>query len=237
MSGDLPQTRVVATPPKVAHYGASPLNGEYSDRSDVFFSPQRSWSTRGNLDVPITYCIGPMDEKTANFVAVMLSGYAKRVLESRYDDLFSTELGERAKRLDPATKYLIEGGLYAALAYGDGKFPDNQPWKKFVFEILKDAPSELSKRLINGVRDEAAGALMGAQGTPTTAALQSVLALEDEALAIMIRWGTEVSEADFTKLLALASGLSLPELQKLDRLNSAQRNAVLGVAAPARADG
>jgi hypothetical protein len=173
-----------------------------------------------------------MDQKNANFVAVVLSSYAKRVLETRYDELFKTELGERAKGLDPATKYLIEGGLYAALAYGDTKFPDDKPWKKFLFEVLKDAPSELSKRLINGVKAEAADHAPPANDKGDTSALQRVLAMDDEALAILMRWGADASEADFARIVATASELTLADMNKLDRLPASQRRSVLGVSAP-----
>lgn len=174
-----------------------------------------------------------MDQKSANFVAVVLSSYAKRVLESRYDELFRSELGERAKSLEPATKYLIEGGLYAALAYGDAKVPDDKPWKKFLFEVLKDAPSELSKRLINGVKVEAATHAAAASDSGDASALQRVLAMDDEALAILMRWGTEANETDFARIVAVASELTLADLEKLDRLPPSQRRSVLGIKAPA----
>lgn len=173
-----------------------------------------------------------MDQKSANFVAVVLSSYAKRVLESRYDELFRSALGERAKSLEPATKYLIEGGLYAALAYGDAKLPDDRPWKKFLLEILKDAPSELSKRLINGVKVEAAAHTSAAVDSGDASALQRVLAMDDEALAILMRWGAEANETDFARIVAVASELRLADLEKLDRLPPSQRRSVLGIKAP-----
>ncbi len=173
-----------------------------------------------------------MNEKSANFVAVVLSSYAKRILESRYDDLFKTELAARAKQLDPTTKYAIEAGLYAALAYGDQKFPGDKPWKKFLFEVVKDAPSEISKRLINGVKKEGATDAAAQGDQDDAVALRRVLSLDDESLAILMRWGAEATEADFARIVAKTSEFSPAEFARLDLLPPSQRRSILGVSAP-----
>src|SRR3989338_6068174 len=84
--------------------------------------------------------------------AMFASGYAKRLLETPYNHLMETEPVKQIKKFDRPTIYGIEAvlnGIVAYLSIQAGRFA-NTPVKEFLWQIAQDAPSEISKRLLDG---------------------------------------------------------------------------------------
>lgn len=94
-----------------------------------------------------------LDKKLLNNFAVIAASYAKRWMESCvYDRLFKTKYGEKIKRLDKKAAYGIEFGLNFLTSVLDQKISEDTALKKFIKEVGMDAASELSKRLLNGLK-------------------------------------------------------------------------------------
>lgn len=117
------------------------------------------------------------------------AGYAKRMLESQYNRLGQTQAGKRLRGLNYPTKLGIEVALNLASAslnaYED-KLP-GKAWKEFLMQLAEDAPSEISKRILNGdteiaaaVREagespEVVGAVLRSMAEMDTASLEALL--------------------------------------------------------------
>lgn len=96
-----------------------------------------------------------LNKKTLNGIAVFAAGYAKRWLEGNlYDRVIQTKIGQKFKNLDNKAIYGIEFGLNFLTTILDQKFQDDTALKKFVKEVGMDAASELSKRLLNGLKKD-----------------------------------------------------------------------------------
>jgi len=54
-------------------------------------------------------------------LAMILAGYAKRILEKQYTDVFKTPLGQKLKDIGQAEKYTIEFLLNALTAFVEKK--------------------------------------------------------------------------------------------------------------------
>jgi hypothetical protein len=125
------------------------------------------------------------DERMQNGLAVFGSLYAKRMLEGRYDQVMNTAAGQKLKSLDRPTKLGIEAALNFLAAYASTKETTliNQPWKKFVFEVVRDAPAELNKRLLNGKEHAPAPV-----ATEEQIALESLGRLDSDSQQKLMDW-------------------------------------------------
>lgn len=83
-------------------------------------------------------------------MVIFASGYSKRMAAPYYAKLLETDLGRQAMRLNWASKLTIEAVLNGVVAYVATK--ENavvtSPFREFLWEMLKDAPSELSRQLL-----------------------------------------------------------------------------------------
>mgnify|MGYP001564021362 CR=1 FL=1 len=141
-----------------------------------------------------------IDQSTLNALGVFASGYAKRFLESQYDSLAKTDLGQRLHGLDSRLKYGIEAALYAAMAYAYQRLPMETPIQVFLKELAMDFPSELSKRMINGDIPEG-----GAVGDCASAPLSE---LDNESLLSLARWLSQMTQEERVHTLARLAAAS-----------------------------
>lgn len=125
------------------------------------------------------------DKRMHDGLAVFGSLYARRMLESRYDQVMNTASGQKLKSLNRPTKLGIEAALNFLAAYVSTKEATltNQPWKKFAFEVLMDAPAELNKRLLNGKEHTSAPIVQEEQ-----IALESLGRLDEDSQAKLLAW-------------------------------------------------
>ena len=140
------------------------------------------------------------DEKLRRGAAIFASSYAKRMLESRYDCLMETPGGRKLKELNRPTKLGIEAMLNLLAGYLASKEATRSDpmWKQVAYEILSDAPSEFSKRLLNGQpqgqshlsREE------GAVHEESETALEALRQLKPDSLEHMLAWLRSSDEAD-----------------------------------------
>lgn len=91
-----------------------------------------------------------------NIIGGIGSQYAKRKLETFYNFLDAAELLDNFKKLDPASQHILEFIAYF-LTTKSGEQIEQQGgvFRKILGEIIKDAPSEIFKRIYNNQHSDA----------------------------------------------------------------------------------
>ncbi len=157
-----------------------------------------------------------------NAAVTFAAGYAKRVLEGQYTRLMETELGKRATQLSRPSKYAVEAvlnGIVAYLATKEGTIA-NTPVKEFLWELAKDAPSEISKRLLNG--DHAAASDIEGSAEDARTVLDGLLRMEAKDLGTFMSWLEKASPEERHKMAETMSRLTEEEQTKLLALTPEQ---------------
>lgn len=144
-------------------------------------------------------------EGSNGFLGVFLAGFAKRMLENKYDKLAKTQLIESLKQLPMSGKLTIEGVLNALNALFEKYFPENTELRKFTKEVASDFTSEISKRIING----------SAQEKELAATL---LSLEPGSLRQLLDWMTSTPPAERRQIIRLISQRPIAEIERLAQL-------------------
>jgi hypothetical protein len=140
------------------------------------------------------------DEKLRRGAAVFASSYAKRMLEDRYDRLMETRAGKELKKLNRPTKLGIEAAVNLLAGYlATKEVTQSDPiWKQVAYEILSDAPSEFSKRLLNGQPHAQSNISLQdpAVHEESETALEALRQLKPDTLEHMLAWLRSSGEAD-----------------------------------------
>jgi len=169
-------------------------------------------------------------EKALDAATVFLGGYAKRWMESNYDRLMATETGRAAQSLDKRIRYVLEAGLYGLLVVMDRQLPDSSPVERLVKEIALDAPSEISKRLING----AVHAVAAARDQGQDSHLRNLLGLDEPAITEFLTYFGTLDSRERESVLHLIRDLEPGELSSFLALAPPVRNQFLGALRTAR---
>lgn len=170
-----------------------------------------------------------MDKKLSNSLAVIFSGYCRRWLESYYDKLFETDIGQKLKSLDDPYRYGIELGLNILNAFFEQNFVDDSALKKLVKDIGTDAAPEISKRLINHVKERA----KSEKNTPEAASVfNALLTLDDQTLIKLLEWLYSTEAAERERIFKQISRLSTNELKKITELDADFRIKLIDLIAP-----
>lgn len=142
------------------------------------------------------------------------SGYAKRMMEGQYTRLMNTELGRQALRLSKPSKYAVEAVLNVIVAWASTKETKfaNTPVREFLWELAKDAPSEISKRLLNGDHAEPIDVEVSGEDA------RSVL----DDLSTFMSWLEKASPEERHKMAETMSKLTEDEQKKLLALTPEQ---------------
>ena len=164
----------------------------------------------------------PLQKAAVTFAA----GYAKRVMEGQYSRLMETELGKRAAQLNRPSKYAVEAVLNGIVAYLATKESTlaNTPVKEFLWELAKDAPSEISKRLLNG--DHAAANAIEVSGEDARTVLDGLLQMDANDLGTFMSWLEKASPEERHKMAETMSKLTEEEQKKLLSLTPEQARMV-----------
>ena len=149
-------------------------------------------------------------------------GYAKRMMEGQYTRLMTTEFGKQAARLNRPSKYAVEAVLNGIVAWASTKEIKfaNTPVKEFLWEIAKDAPSEISKRLLNG--DHAEPIDVEVSGEDARTVLDGLLRMEASDLSTFMSWLEKASPEERHKMAEKMSKLTEDEQNKLLALTPEQ---------------
>lgn len=91
-----------------------------------------------------------LSDKALNRIAMVVAGYSKRSLEGVYNEASHTAIAQRLKSMPRVAIFSTELALYILGALLVERLGDDTPLMKLLTEVITDAPSEISKRLING---------------------------------------------------------------------------------------
>ncbi len=160
-------------------------------------------------------------EKLKNAAAVFASGYVKRWMEGNYDRLMTTESGQRLQALDDRVKYVLEAGAYALMAFADQHLSADTPLKRLIREISLDAAPELSKRMVNGVREKLSTSQPGAANHEVA---QALLKLGDDDLGALLAWLSNLTPEKRAAMVKPLSSLSGDDLKRFATLSPHQRD-------------
>ena len=175
------------------------------------------------------------DPKLQKATVTFAAGYAKRVMEGQYNRLKASEFGQQSISLSRPKKLVIEAALNGIVAYLSTKESQlaNTPVKAFLWEVAKDAPSELSKRLLNG--DHAKGAASQPPAVIDVAAapedeatvVEDLLKMPTEQLAVFLTWLQNATPEERHSMAEAMSRLSEEEQAKIATLSPEQAKVLL----------
>ncbi len=160
------------------------------------------------------------------------TGYARRMMEGQYTRLMETELGKRAAQLTRPSKYAVEVVLNGIVAYLSTKESTlaNTPVKEFLWEIAKDAPSEISKRLLNGDHKFASTAATPDVETgdgDSRTVLDGLLRMDADDLGTFLSWLEKATPEERSQMAESMAKLTEDEQRKLMTLQSEQGRTLL----------
>ncbi len=161
--------------------------------------------------------------------ATFAVGYAKRMMEGQYSRIMQTKLGKRLHGLDGPNKYAVEAALNGLVAYLSTKESAfaTSPVREFLWELAKDAPSEISRRILNGERTRANDGYpvidVEVVESEQRSVIEGLLKMKGEDLGAFLTW-LESATAEERRCMAEAvSQLTEEEQPKLAGLSAAQR--------------
>ncbi len=176
--------------------------------------------------------MGLLDAKfarLAELLPVFAANYAKRFLEHVYDNAFDTPLGQKLAAMGKSKKYAVEFGLNLLTAFFEDRLAENTKLKKFVKEVGIDMAPEISKRMINGAREE----VLASAGTAEEREMaQVLLGLEDKELIGLLNWLYEKPAAEKMSVLGQLSLMSVEQIARLMRFSVEDREKFFGVLDP-----
>lgn len=155
------------------------------------------------------------------------SGYAKRMMEAQYTRMMDTNFGKRTSCLTTPSKYAVEAVLNVVVAYLATKENTiaNTPIKQFLWEVAKDAPSEISKRLLNGKPstppDPGTIGIEGSSDEKRTV-LDGLLRMDAKDLSVFVAWLENASPEDRRQMAEAVSKMTEEEQQKLLAMTAEQ---------------
>ena len=150
------------------------------------------------------------------------TGYARRMMENQYTRLMSTEVGKQASRLNKPSKYAVEAVLNGIVAWASTKETQfaNSPVREFLWELAKDAPSEISKRLLNGDHAETIDVEVNPEDARTV--LDGLVRMDANDLNTFMTWLEKASPEERHRMAETMSRLTEDEQKKLLALSPEQ---------------
>jgi hypothetical protein len=173
-----------------------------------------------------------MEEKAKRGLAVFASGYAKRMMEPQYNRLMESELGQKLLGLDKRYRYGIEAGLHALGAVIEQVLPEDKPAVMFFKQVLEDAPAEIARRLITGVRGDLRLAVQNAKSPEERMAITSLLELDDKALQELLCWFGSMDPSERTRVVGVVSNLAPGDVQRMAALSPEARTILVDIENP-----
>jgi hypothetical protein len=144
-----------------------------------------------------------------NMAAGISSQYLKRFLENFYNNLSKSGALDKFKNLDSASQHILELLAYFTTTSLGERLEDGGFLKKIFSEILKDAPSEISKRVYNNL-EQSPHSAENQQGENKF--IDNFLGLEKENLISLIDWVDALDETKKKNILKHLKSFSSEKL-------------------------
>lgn len=171
----------------------------------------------------------PTDFNIPKGLAIIVSGYLKRIIEGQYDKLSDIPAFEKLKRQPPTVKYGIEASLYALTAFLEQNIGEDTFIKKTLKEVGLDFGSEFSKRLING--DQLKAVVKNNQDDFKKNAKDDFISilsdLSDEDILEFLNWIESTTPEERKNVIRNISKLSEEDILKVWRFTPETRQKLL----------
>lgn len=173
------------------------------------------------------------DPKVKKAAVTFAAGYAKQMMEGQYTRLFQSGLGKSLMGLSRPSKLAVEAALNLITAYlatREGRIA-NTPVKEFLWEIAKDAPSELSRRLLNGEvpASERGGMVVNVAVSDRQMVLEGLLRMEVQELEAFLGWLEHTSPGEREEMARSIAYLSEQQQRKLMSLPPEKARSLLAL--------
>lgn len=155
-----------------------------------------------------------------NKAAGISSQYSKRFLENFYNKLSEGGLLDRFKNLDAVSQHILEFISYLSATSLGEKMETGGFIKKTLGEVIKDAPSEIFKRIYNNLEqsEHPTGNQSGGKNF-----IDNFLGLEKEDAIRIIDWIANLDEVKKDKVLKHLKSLSLKKMEGLAKYNPEEK--------------
>lgn len=155
-----------------------------------------------------------------NKAAGISSQYSKRFLENFYNKLSEGGLLDRFKNLDAVSQHILEFISYLSATSLGEKMETGGFIKKTLGEVIKDAPSEIFKRVYNNLEQSAhsAGNQSGGKNF-----INNFLGLEKEDAIGIMDWVANLDETKKDKILKQLKNLSLEKLGNIAKYSPEEK--------------
>lgn len=155
---------------------------------------------------------------------MLSSGIFKRLLEDVYTDaynkLLATKFGQKLKEAGVFEKYSAELLLNALAATADQIIPEKGFFLKAFKETLVDSAAEISKRIINGMKEEGVQIEYDSSTEEFNRELSSIFGkVNVDDLPKILSWIYSIKDPVRSKVLKQLSRLSPQELKSLSALS------------------
>ena len=170
-------------------------------------------------------------DKVANsnanrILAIAGSDAAKVRLESVYDDIFGTELGERIKALPIGVKHIVEIVTYGTHGLLYSHFAEPKSAIGLFFrEVIEDLPAELGRRMLNGdlVSHQKSKPFVNVESVINS----SLFELEPDDIGILTEWFNSLSTDQKNEAKLLLTQMSIESLQAMMAMTDEQKTILL----------
>jgi len=164
--------------------------------------------------------------------ATFAAGYAKRIMEGQYTRLMNTKIGKHASRLGRPSRYAVEAVLSGIVAWASTKATHfaNTPVREFLWELAKDAPSEISKRLLKEEHAETID--IQVSGEDARPVLDGLLNMDAKDLNALVAWLQNASPEERQQLTEAIAKQTDEQQRKLMTLTPGGARALSATSEP-----
>lgn len=167
--------------------------------------------------------------RLAELLPVFAANYVKRFMERVYDSAFDTPLGRKLVAVGKSKKYAVEFGLNFLTAFFEERLAENTKLRKLVKEVGIDVAPEISKRMINGAREEIS---LSAKTAEEREIAQVLLELDDKTLFDLLNWLYEKPLPELRTTLSQLFLMSAEQVARLMRFSAEDREKFFGILNP-----
>ncbi len=170
-----------------------------------------------------------MFSRVSELLPVVAANYTKRWMEHVYDNAFQTPLGQKLAAMALPKRYAVEFGLNVLASFFEDRLAENTGLKKFVKEVTVDAAPEISKRMINGAREEI---VASAKTLEEKEVARLLFELEDQELIELMSWLYGISLLERRRVIHLLSLLPAEQLSRLMNFSADQKEKFIQIVFP-----
>ncbi len=196
-----------------------------------------------------------ISDRTVRWLSTFSGTYFRRWMEQHYDRLFTVDALRPLTNLDKRTRYGIEAGLYALMAYIEPLLPSRTNLQSVFREFVLDATPEIGRRLVRDYGETMNTAPLPSEASqaaarrlirdcretlntaplpsePSQAAAREILVeMDDGELLELLRWFSKATPEQRAELRAGRATLPEEAIQHLEQTSMVPGNNAISRAA------